>query len=124
MNTSNRVRLTLPESLRQKLMNFRKRVWTIKSIEAVSLATLGILLAYLVVYWLDRFFDTPGQLRAVLLLGALVVCCVLPWAAYHWIWRKRRLDQLAILLRHKHPSVGDQLLGIVELVENEEEQRC
>ena len=122
MNTKNRVRLKLPESLKQKLMDFRQRVWTIKSIEAISVAALGILLAFLAVYWLDRFFDTPSQLRSLLLLGAFVVCIVIPYVAYQWIWRKRRLDQLAMLLRHKHPSIGDQLLGIVELVENEEEQ--
>ena len=122
MNGTEQVRLSLPESLRRKLMEFRKRVWTVKSIESLAIAVLGIFVAFLAVYLLDRFFDTPSQLRGLLLAAALLVCCVLPWAAYQWIWRKRRLDQLALLLRHKHPSVGDQLLGIIELVDNDEEQ--
>src|SRR5581483_8887194 len=31
--------------------------------------------------------------------------------------------QLARLLSHKHPSVGDQFLGIIELVHSESEQQ-
>src|SRR5262249_20092711 len=38
------------------------------------------------------------------------------------IWRNRRLEQLARLLSRKHPHVGDQLLGIIELVRSESEQ--
>ena len=122
MNGREAVRLSLPTSLRKKLLEFRKRVWTVKSIEAMSIAVLGIFAAFLTVYFLDRFFDTPSQIRGLLLLAALLVCCVVPWAFYRWIWKRRRLDQLAMLLRHKHPSIGDQLLGIIELVNNEEEQ--
>ena len=122
MNGPETVRLSLPESLRNQLLEFRKRVWTVKSIEALAIALLGFLLAFLVVYCMDRFFDTPRQLRGMLLLVALLVGCVVPWACYRWIWKRRRLDQLAMLLRYRHPSVGDQLLGIIELVDNEQEQ--
>ncbi len=122
MNGTEQVRLSLPESLRRKLKDFRTRVWSVKSLEAIAIVVLGIFVAYLAVYVLDRMFDTPGQIRGLLLAGAALVCCTLPWMLYRWVWRKRRLDQLAILLRHKHPSVGDQLLGIIELVDNEEEQ--
>ena len=41
---------------------------------------------------------------------------------HRWIWRNRRLEQLARLLTRKHPGVGDQLLGIIELVRNDFEQ--
>jgi hypothetical protein len=41
---------------------------------------------------------------------------------HRWVWRNRRLEQLARLLSRKHPHVGDQLLGIIELVRNDAEQ--
>lgn len=122
MNVPSPVRLALPETLRNKLLDFRRRVWTIKCVESVSLAVFGGLTAFLVVYALDRLGDTAGSVRGVILLVALLAACAVPWGVYRWIWRHRRLDQLACLLRRKHPSVGDQLLGIIELVSNEEEQ--
>ena len=46
----------------------------------------------------------------------------MPWFLHHWVWRFRRLDQLARLLSRKMPRIGDQLLGIIELSENRREQ--
>ena len=46
----------------------------------------------------------------------------IPLALHRWVWRHRRLEQLARLLARKHPRVGDQLLGIIELVRNDFEQ--
>ena len=43
-------------------------------------------------------------------------------ALYRWVWRNRRLEQLATLLSRKHPHVGDQLLGVIELVRSDFEQ--
>ena len=122
MQIDKKTRLELPSTLRQKLLDFRKHVWKIKSIEAVGMALFGILTAFIVVYVSDRLWDTPSQMRGLVLLAALLVCCAIPWAAYRWIWKNRRLEQLAILLRHKHPAIGDQLLGIIELVRSDEEQ--
>ena len=53
---------------------------------------------------------------------AAVACANIPWALHRWVWRHRRLEQLARLLARKHPRVGDQLLGIIELVRNDFEQ--
>jgi len=122
MEIDKKFRLELPKSLRQKLLEFRKRVWTIKSIEGAGIALFGILLAFLVVYISDRIWDTPARMRGIIALIALTVCCVIPWVLYRWVWKNRRLEQLAMLLRRKHPSVGDQLLGIIELVRSDEEQ--
>src|SRR5262249_46974184 len=65
---------------------------------------------------------TPPWLRATLFVAAFVGCLRIPAAIYRWIWRNRRLEQLAMLLSRKHPAVGDQLLGIIELVRNDFEQ--
>ncbi len=115
-------RLRLPESLQEQLHEFRRRVWTIKIVEAVAAAAFGILAAYLVLFGLDRVWDTPGWLRTALFVVAAVACANIPLALHRWVWRHRRLEQLARLLSRTHPRVGDQLLGIIELVRNEFEQ--
>ena len=115
-------RLRLPESLQAQLHEYRRRVWTIKMVEAVAAAAFGILVAYLLLFGLDRVWDTPGWLRVGLFVAAAVACANIPWALHRWVWRHRRLEQLARLLARKHPRVGDQLLGIIELVRNDFEQ--
>lgn len=115
-------RLTLPESLRAQLLQFRQHLWTVKTVEAVAGALIGVGLAYLATYTLDRLFDTPAWLRALLLIAAVIGCALVPVAVHRWIYRRRNLDQLARLLTWKHPSIGDQLLGVIELAGSDSEQ--
>ncbi len=122
MNAPREYQLELPAILRQKLLEFRRRVWMIKSVEALAVVACGLLATYVLVYLSDRIWDTPASIRGLILLGAFLVGASLPLAIYRWIWKNRRLDQLACLLRGKHPAIGDQLLGIIELVRDEEEQ--
>src|SRR5207253_828516 len=120
--SSQQRRLTLPESLRAQMFAFRRRVWAVKLIEAGCGAAFGVLLAYLATFLLDRVWETPADLRLGIFLAAMVGCALVPLALHRWVWRQRRLEQLARLLSRKHPSIGDQLLGIIELVESESEQ--
>jgi hypothetical protein len=115
-------RLRLPEELEHQLHDFRRLVWTVKIVEALAAAGFGILVAYLILFGLDRVWDTPGVLRAALFLGAAAACAIIPIFLHRWVWRHRRLEQLARLLARKHPRIGDQLLGIIELAHNEFEQ--
>jgi hypothetical protein len=115
-------RLQLPETLQTQLYDFRKLVWTIKMIEAVCGAVAGVLLAFLVLFVLDRLGETPTWARFSLFAATVGSCAFVPLALHRWVWRNRRLEQLARLLTRKHPHVGDQLLGIIELVRNDFEQ--
>src|SRR5262249_48149113 len=115
-------RLQLPEGLRRQLLDFRRRVWLIKMVEAACTAAFAVVAAYLLLFLLDRAFDPPPWLRAALFVAAFVGCLRIPAAIYRWVWRNRHLEQLAMLLARKHPAVGDQLLGIIELVRNDFEQ--
>jgi hypothetical protein len=115
-------RLQLPETLRAQLHDFRRRVWSIKMIEAGGAAIFGVAAAFLATFALDRAWDTPAGLRAGLLVAAGLGCAIVPAAIHRWIWRNRRLEQLARLLSHTHPRVGDQLLGVIELVRSDTEQ--
>ena len=82
-----------------------------------------MLLAYLTTFLLDRLWDTPAEVRlGHLRLRRWSVCALVPLALHRWIWRQRRLEQLARLLSRTYPRIGDQLLGIIELVRNEFEQ--
>ena len=115
--------LKLPSSLQTQLHEFRRRVWTIKSIEAACGALFGVFLSYLVVFGLDRLIDTPMAVRSSIFLVAVLACATVPVYLHRWIWCHRRLEQLARLLSRRYPSIGDQMLGIIELVRNEFEQK-
>src|SRR5580704_5272957 len=115
-------RLQLPEKLQTQLYDFRRLVWTIKTIEAVCGAVAGVLVAFLALFVLDRLGETPNWARFSLFALTVGSCACVPLALHRWVWRHRRLEQLARLLTRKHPNVGDQLLGIIELVRNDFEQ--
>ncbi|MDZ4820008.1 MAG: hypothetical protein SGJ20_13645, partial [Planctomycetota bacterium] len=115
-------RLELPASLQTQMHDYRRRVWTIKSIEAICGALFGVLVSYLAVFALDRVINTPSWARLAILTVAIIGCATVPVYFHRWIWSHRKLDQLARLLSRSFPSMGDQLLGIIELVRNEAEQ--
>ena len=45
-----------------------------------------------------------------------------PLKCHRWVWGTRRMEQVAILLKHKFPTLGDQLLGIIELAYSEKDR--
>jgi hypothetical protein len=115
-------RLQLPGTLEAQLHEFRRRVWSIKMVEAGCGAVFGLMVAFLLMFSFDRLWDSPGWMRYGLFALALSGCAIVPLAMHRWIWQNRRLEQLARLLTRKHPHIGDQLLGIIELVRNDAEQ--
>jgi hypothetical protein len=115
------MKTTLPPDLEGKLSDFRRRVRVIKLAEGVLAALFGLAVSYLAVFVLDRFCETPAWLRfCILLAGAATLGLGLPLKWHRWVWRQRRLEDVARLIRGTFPRLGDQLLGIVELVRREE----
>ena len=109
----------LPPRMQDALEQYRKRVWIIKLAEGTLAAIFGIMISYLVVFGLDRLFDTPTLLRGLILLTGMVgMVFFLPLKYYNWVWRHRSLEGIARLLQHKFPRFGDHVLGIVELASN------
>ncbi|MFM8414714.1 MAG: proline-rich domain-containing protein [Planctomycetota bacterium] len=108
--------IRLPVDLERRLYAFRGRVWRIKLLEAVAAAVVGVLAGYLVVFTLDRLTETPGWVRFAAFAAAAAACFAVPLAFRRWIWGHRGLEQVARLIGRRFPSVGDQLLGIIELV--------
>ncbi len=115
-------RLEVPQSLRDQLHGYQKRVWTIKMIEAAGIAAVAILLVFFTVFLFDRLWDTPSAIRTIAFLGVLSALAVVPWSVQRWVWNYRSLDQLARLLSRRLPHIGDQLLGIIEIARNDREQ--
>ena len=122
MSIVQREPLQLPATLETQLRAFRRRVWTLKMAEAAGAAIFAMMMAFLCVFALDRLWETPRWLRLVVWAGAMCGCAIVPLYLHRWIWRQRRLEQLARLLTAKLPRLGDQLLGIIELVHSEGEQ--
>ncbi|MFM7135574.1 MAG: hypothetical protein ACKO1M_00690 [Planctomycetota bacterium] len=112
--------ITLPAALERRLYVFRGRVWRIKLLEAISGALFGVLVGYLAVFALDRITETPAGVRLAAFLGAVAACAAIPVAFHRWIWGQRGLEQLARLISRRFPGIGDQLLGIIELVRSAE----
>lgn len=108
--------IELPADLAARLAAFRGRVWLIKLVEAVCAAIVGVLVGYLLLFVVDRLTETPAWLRYLLFAGGLAACLLVPLALHRWIWRHRAFDQLARLIGRRFPGLGDQLLGIIELV--------
>ena len=115
-------RLTVPESLQKQLGQFRQKVWSTKMTEVIAMALSGILIAFCTVFAMDRWIDTPTQVRFAIFFAIIGVWAMVPWAWHRWVWSHRHLHQLAKLLRKREPSIGDQLLGVIELAESDSEQ--
>ena len=114
------VRAAIPESLRLQLADFRRHLWRVKILEAVAAGMIGLLVSYLLVYGLDRVWPTPGWVRLVILLGGVSLFGVFaPYWLHRWVWRQRRETQLARLIARRYPGLGDRLLGVIELQDQE-----
>ncbi len=112
--------VNLPETTRNRLETFRQRVRTIKLLEGLLAGFFGLALSYLAVFLLDRFFDTDGLTRGLILVGGSIGMAVLfPMKCHRWLWGTRRMEQVAQIVKHKYPSLGDQLLGVIELARQE-----
>lgn len=115
--------VNLPPRMKAALEQYQKRVWTIKLAEGALAAIFGILVSYIIVFGLDRVFDTPKLLRVLILgVGMVGMVFLLPMKYYNWVWKHRQLDGVARLLQHKFPRFGDHVLGIVELARSREDQ--
>lgn len=109
-------RVAIPESLRLQLADFRRRLWRIKIIESVAAGVTGLLVSFLLVYGLDRVINTSAWARlAILVAGTSLFIGFAPYWIHRWVWRRRRESQIAQLIAKRYPGLGDRLLGVIEL---------
>lgn len=113
---STAARNAIPESLRKQLDDFRRQLWRRKVMEAVAAGFIGLLVSFLLIYGLDRIWQTPGWARLVILLGGVSLFGgFAPYWLHRWVWGHRREEQLARLIAKRYPGLGDRLLGVIEL---------
>ena len=113
---STAARNAIPESLRKQLEDFRRQLWRRKVMEAVAAGFIGLLVSFLLIYGLDRIWQTPGWARLVILLGGVSLFGgFAPYWLHRWVWGHRREEQLARLIAKRYPGLGDRLLGVIEL---------
>ena len=106
----------MPESLRLQLADFRRHLWRVKILEAMAAGMIGLLISFLLVYGLDRVWQTPGWARLLILVaGISLFAGFAPYWLHRWVWRQRRENQLARLIAKRYPGLGDRLLGVIEL---------
>jgi hypothetical protein len=115
-----RLSVTLPDALRQQFADVERRLWRVETTVAVCAVAGGLMLSLLAMFVSDRLWETPGWLRLTLLLCGLAVATLagLEWSR-RWVWRRRDLKALADLVQKKYRRLGDRLLGIVELANEE-----
>ncbi len=113
-------KVVIPESLRLQLADFRCHLWRVKILEATAAGVIGLLVSFLLVYGLDRVFPTPSWVRLLILVGGVSMFSLFaPYWLHRWVWRQRLETQLARLIAGRYPGLGDRLLGVIELQDQE-----
>jgi hypothetical protein len=114
-------RHAIPESLKRQLESFRKHLWRRKVIEIIALGLIGLFLSFLLLFGLDRIWQTPIWARLLILIsGVSLFVGFAPYWLHRWVWGHRQEGQLARLIAKKYPGLGDRLLGVIELQAQDE----
>ena len=108
----------IPDALRQQFGVVQRRLWRVETTMAVCLAAAGLFGSYLVLFFSDRLWDSPGWLRLGLLAAGIgITIGSLVWWTIRWVFNRRDTRALAKLVQRRYRRLGDRLLGIVELAD-------
>ena len=109
---------TIPDALQKQFAVVRRRLWRVETAMAVCLAATGLFGSYLVLFFSDRLWDSPGWLRLGLLVGGIgITLGSVVWWLARWVFHPRDTRALAKLVQRRYRRLGDRLLGIVELAD-------
>jgi hypothetical protein len=112
----------LPERLKSQFSKLKARLWRVELALGAAWGIFAVLVSFLTAFVLDRWQDTPSLIRGGLLLGALAAICLSGgWWCWRWIIAERNLRDYSRLVQRQYRILGDRLLGIVELTEDNSE---
>ncbi|MEG0836348.1 MAG: hypothetical protein RSF35_00290 [Akkermansia sp.] len=107
---------SLPESLHRQIHSFRHQLRVVRMLDALYLCSITIALSYLLLFLSDRIWETPlSFLWTCCLIAGIGMITFIPFFALKWIWRYQYTKQIAKLIEHGNPQLGDQLLSILEI---------
>ena len=113
----------LSKAIETPLLAFRRALRRTKLSEAILASLFFFVVAYWLVFILERFFETHFLLRSLALcLGSLCCLLAIPWTVHKWVWGTRRLTEVARKLRPGFPRLSEQILSVVELSTSREIQ--
>jgi hypothetical protein len=108
--------LALPEELRRQFVAVGRRLWAVETTVALACGLGAVGLSLLALFISDRFWETPVWLRLMLFAAGVAGAAAAGFMwANRWVWHRRDTRGLARLVQRKYRHLGDRLLGIVEL---------
>ncbi len=116
-------RFKLPESLQIQLDALRRHLATVKIGLAALVSLSCVFASAIALFVLDRFNDTGAFVRFLLFAISLGSVLAIPFIIFRWYWTTRTSYQVSQWLRNRDRSIGDQLMGVIELSESKGEQR-
>jgi len=115
-DSSQQAWVSLPSDLVRRMAAFRDAVRRRKFCEAACAAIAGLGVAFLAVFLGDRLGETPAVVRGALLAAAVGGCLAVPHAIRRFGLGLASLEQVARLIERRFPTIGDELVGIIEIV--------
>ena len=117
---TNQLSHDLPPELRGQFEVLEKRLWLVDSMLAIGGTICGLILSYALLFVSDRFWDTSPAIRLLLTVSGLAVGIYLTlfWLK-NWVFNRRDTRKLSTIVQRHYPRLGDRLLGIVELSEQD-----
>jgi hypothetical protein len=109
---------SLPESLNRQFGALEKRLWRADALGAVTGGVGSLLISYALQFASDRVWDTPQWLRFFFALCGWTGLVIFAWGyGSRWVWGRRSIRELAVIVQRRYRRLGDRLLGIVELAD-------
>ncbi|MCY2976384.1 MAG: hypothetical protein NTW52_17140 [Planctomycetota bacterium] len=119
---SNDERFKLPESLRIQLDALRSHLARVNIGQATFVSLSCVFASVIALFAIDRFSDTGALVRFVLFAISFGSLIAIPYIFLKWYWTTRTSYQLSQWLRQRDRSIGDRLMGVIELSESKGEQ--
>lgn len=119
---SNDERFKLPESLRLQLDALRSHLARVNIGQAALVSLSCVFASAIALFVIDRFSDTGALVRFFLFAISFGSIIAIPYVFLKWYWTTRTSYQLSQWLHQRDSSIGDRLMGVIELSESKGEQ--